>query len=67
MSFSKTISAARDAGGSIICREKTTIAAGASTGTGTAGSRTILPGEVAGAGLVWMTVKERPQGLGARS
>jgi hypothetical protein len=56
MIFSKTTRAARDAEGSIICRERATGAAGISTGAGTS-NRMILRGEKMGVGAGGMTVK----------
>ena len=64
MIFSKTISTEADTGGSIMCRERTTGAAGALMGTGTVCSRTIPRGEMGDAGAVWMTVKGWPQDSG---
>ena len=64
MIFSKTISTEADTGGSIMCRERTTGAAGALMGTRSACSRTIPRGKMANAGVVWMTVKGWPQDSG---
>ena len=66
MIFSKTTRAGRDAGGSIICRERTTGAAGVSTGAGTS-HRMILRGETVGVGAGRMTGKSSASEFGCIS